>query len=273
MINCVIADKLMPTPSLCSCPPLLHRGYAFAAECIFLETISPPSHSTVHFIGAIIDNNTGDVLEYQHLMKMNKHKQVWAHVFANEIGWLFQGIRNVPGTETCFFIPKLHVSAQRRPTYGHICCNYQPQKEEKHRVRLTVGSDCIHYPGNKSTPAADLTTAKLLINSTISTPGAKFLGMDLANCYLNTPMPNPRYMHLHLNIIPDKIIVHYNLHDIVTPDGWVYIKIRKRMYGLPQAGILANQLLEKRLTTKGYTTNANKHLVSGAMSGRTSRSA
>jgi hypothetical protein len=86
MINCVIADKLMPTPSLCSCPPLLHWRYALAAECIFLKTISPPSHSTVHFIGAIIDNDTGDVLEYQHLMKMNKHKQVWAHGFANEIG-------------------------------------------------------------------------------------------------------------------------------------------------------------------------------------------
>jgi hypothetical protein len=38
---------------------------------------------------------------------------------------------------------------------------------------------------------ADLTTAKLLINSTISTPGTKFLGINLANFYLNTPMLNP----------------------------------------------------------------------------------
>jgi hypothetical protein len=65
---------------------------------------------------------------------------------------------------------------------------------------------------------ADLTTAKLLINYTISTPGAKFLGIDLANFYLNTPMPNPKYMHLFLNIIRNKIIIHYNLHNIVTPD-------------------------------------------------------
>ena len=86
MIDCVIAEELIPTPALCTCPPSLHCGFAFTAECILLETISPPSHSTVHFIGAIIDNDTGDVLEYQHLMKMNKHKQVWAHVFANEIG-------------------------------------------------------------------------------------------------------------------------------------------------------------------------------------------
>jgi hypothetical protein len=99
---------------------------------------------------------------------------------------------------------------------------------------------------------ANFTTAKLLINSTISTPGAKFLGIDLANFYLNTPMPNPVYMRLHLNIIPNKIIHHYNLWHIVTPDGWIYIEIWKGMYGLPQAGILANQLLEKCLAIKGY---------------------
>jgi hypothetical protein len=67
--------------------------------------------------------------------------------------------------------------------------------------------------------------AKLLIKSTISIPGSKFLGIDLANFYLNTPMPNPEYMHLCLDIIPNKIIIHYYLWDIVTPDRWVYIEI------------------------------------------------
>ncbi len=141
MINCIIVEKLMPTPALRTCPPSLHCGYAFTAKCILIETISPPSHSTVHFISAIIDNNTDNVLKYQHLMKMDKHKKVWAHGFANEIGQLFQGIRNVPGTDTCFFIPKSLVPAHKCPTYGHICCNYQPQKEEKRRVRLTVGGN------------------------------------------------------------------------------------------------------------------------------------
>jgi hypothetical protein len=114
--------------------------------------------------------------------------------------------------------------------------------------------------------------AKLLINATISTPGAKFLGIDLANFSLNTPMPNPECMRLHLDIIPHKIINHYNLCAIVTPDGWVYIKIRKGMYGLPQAGILANQLLKNALPSKNIT-NANILLVSGATSGKTSCSA
>ncbi len=38
----------------------------------------------------------------------------------------------------------------------------------------------------------------------------------------------------------------------MADDGWVYIQINKGMYGLPQAGILANNLLTKRLAAKGY---------------------
>jgi hypothetical protein len=35
-------------------------------------------------------------------------------------------------------------------------------------------------------------------------------------------------------------------------DGWVYIEIRKGVYVLKQAGLLANQLLKKRLAPFGY---------------------
>jgi hypothetical protein len=52
MINCIIAKELMPTPSLHTRPPSLHHGFELVAKSILLETISPPSHSTVHFIGA-----------------------------------------------------------------------------------------------------------------------------------------------------------------------------------------------------------------------------
>jgi hypothetical protein len=35
-------------------------------------------------------------------------------------------------------------------------------------------------------------------------------------------------------------------------DGHVYIEVQKGMYGLPQAGILSNQLLGRRLAIHGY---------------------
>jgi hypothetical protein len=59
-------------------------------------------------------------------------------------------------------------------------------------------------------------------------------------------------MRLKLSNIPDSAIKHYNLREIAMADGYVYCEIQKKMYGLPQAGIIAQQLLETRLTTHGY---------------------
>ncbi len=42
------------------------------------------------------------------------------------------------------------------------------------------------------------------------------------------------------------------LRDKATPDGYVYCKIQKGVYGLPEAGIIAQQLLEERLEKHGY---------------------
>jgi hypothetical protein len=61
-------------------------------------------------------------------------------------------------------------------------------KEEKERTRLTVGGDQIEYPGDKSTQTAGLTTARIFINSVISTLGARFLVIDINIFYLNTPL-------------------------------------------------------------------------------------
>jgi hypothetical protein len=58
-------------------------------------------------------------------------------------------------------------------------------------------------------------------------------------------------MRMLLSRSPQEIINKYNLR-AMTVDGWVYIKIRKGMYGLKQAGLLDNQLLQKRLTHFGY---------------------
>ena len=57
-------------------------------------------------------------------------------------------------------------------------------------------------------------------------------------------MDRPEYMRMPLKIIPQEIIDHYNLNQIVE-DGWVYQKIVREMYGLPIAGKIANDLLTK----------------------------
>jgi hypothetical protein len=76
--------------------------------------------------------------------------------------------------------------------------------------------------------------------------------MDIKNYYVGTPLPIYEYiMSLPLSIIPDEIITKCNLRKI-SVGGWVYLEMRKRMYGVKQYGLLANQILQKRLSPYGY---------------------
>jgi hypothetical protein len=168
--------------------------------------------------------------------------------------------------DTCCFIVKLLVPTVKWPTYGRIICNFCPQKKEQNCTRLIVGGNQIDYPGNKSTPTANLTTTKLLINLTISMPRAVFLGINLASFYLNTPLQTTSTCD-YAWTSSQKTILAYNLCNIVDPDGWVYIKIRKGMYSLPQAGILVNKLLEQRLSARGYYQCQHKGTVVAHVAG------
>ena len=76
--------------------------------------------------------------------------------------------------------------------------------------------------------------------------------IDIKNFYLNTPMARYEYMRLRLADMPEDVIEHYKLRELATPDGAIYCEIRKGMYGLPQAGIIAQELLKERLSKHGY---------------------
>ena len=65
-------------------------------------------------------------------------------------------------------------------------------------------------------------------------------------------MEQPEYMRLKISDMPNNIIEQYKLNETVTPNGYVNVKIQEGMYGLPQAGIISQQLMEKRLNAKGY---------------------
>jgi hypothetical protein len=127
----------------------------------------------------------------------------------------------------------------------------RPKRTENHQVRLSMGGKLIQYPGDVSTCSADLTTSKCLSNRTISTEGTKYMCLDVKSFYLGTPMDSFEYMRIPLKLIPQEIIAEYNLLSLVS-DGHVYVEVQKGMYGLPQAGILANQLLARRLAIHGY---------------------
>ena len=93
---------------------------------------------------------------------------------------------------------------------------------------------------------------QIVLNSVISTPNAKFMTLDIKNFYLNTPMEKYEYLRLKLDQLPADVIGQYELKEKITINGYVYIEVQKGMYGLPQVGLLAQQLLEKRLEKYGY---------------------
>jgi hypothetical protein len=84
-------------------------------------------------------------------------------------------------------------------TYGNIVCDYKPHKKEKERVRLTMGGGRLDYSVDVATSTADITTFKILINSTLSTADAAMMMMNIKNYYLGTPLPRFAYTKILLS--------------------------------------------------------------------------
>lgn len=58
-------------------------------------------------------------------------------------------------------------------------------------------------------------TAKLLVNSVVPTPNAKFMATNLKDFYLDTPMTRCEYKCIPLWMIPAVIIEQYKLLPLV----------------------------------------------------------
>jgi hypothetical protein len=65
-------------------------------------------------------------------------------------------------------------------------------------------------------------------------------------------------MVINLASLPQETIEKYDLNKLAQ-DGKIYIEIQNGMYGLPQAGILANKLLQLNLAKDGYRPTTYIH--------------
>jgi hypothetical protein len=94
--------------------------------------------------------------------------------------------------------------------------------------------------------------AKMLFNSVISMKGAQFMTMDILTFYLMTPLHRAEFIQIKFSDIPDEVANKYKLREKATKNGSIYIRAKRGMYGLLLAGLLANELLKKRLKKHGY---------------------
>ena len=233
---------------------------AAAARALLLDDARAPQSpfqnrgdpARYHFAyhGHAINPDTGKIAEYREL-RQSSDGPIWINSNCEEIGRLAQGYGNIKGTNTIHFIQLSDVPKGRKICYLRPVAAFRPEKDQPFRMRWTCGGDQIDYPFDVSTKTADLTTAKLLFNSVISTPDGRFMSIDLKDFYLGTPMDRYEYMRVPIWMLPAAIIEQYKLEPLFN-NGFVYVEIRRGMYGLPQAGRLANDQLVTKLAQHGY---------------------
>jgi hypothetical protein len=197
-----------------------------------------------------VNPDTGELADYAELVACSDGPE-WIASSCEEWGRLAQGYKHVKGTNTIRFISRHDVPLGRKATYLRIVCTDRPQKDQPRRVRHVVGGDRIDYPGDVSTKPTTMENLKLLLNSVVSTPDAKFMCMDIKDFYLNTPMERPEYIRIHIRQIPKEFMDLYNLWPLVHNDH-IYAEVTRGMYGLPQAGKIANDKLVPILLQNGY---------------------
>jgi hypothetical protein len=239
---------------LCKAMPATEVS-GFAGLCQALSLLDVPEALSV------LDSSTGKFLEHRQLRRDPRYKATWDTSYANELGRLCQGIgagttptsKRVAGTNTFFLIDYHDIPAHKRKEICHtmVVCEVRPEKDNPDRTCITIGGSRICYPGDVGTNTASLELFKLLLNSVLSRKGTRFSTIDLKNFYLDTPMPDPEYVRIKITDIPEEFIEEYKLAG-TDRDGWIYFKIRRGCYGLPQTGILANDLLRSRLLAEGY---------------------
>ena len=179
-------------------------------------------HPPAELACGVFDPDSGATLEYRQLRRNPKFKDIWEALYSNKLGRLCQGIgkgpngpkqQQVAGTDTYRLIRLSDIPQDRRKEicFSRVVCEIRPQKEDQNRTRITIAGNRIVFPGEVATPTASLVLVKLIVNSVLSCPGAKFCSFDVKNFYLGTPMERPEYVKIKLTDIPQEFIDEYNL--------------------------------------------------------------
>ncbi len=214
--------------------------------------LDAPSHRE-HFCSPMVHPITGETISsYKKLMHDLATAETWQTAFGKDFGGMMQGDDKTgqKGTNAVLVMSRKEIrrahELKKKFTYGNPVADYRPQKDDPHRIRITAGGNLITYDLSPSVRTADLDTAKLHWNKVISTPGAQYMCLDIKNFYLTAKLDYYEYMRMPLDLFPVWIKKQYNL-DKLAYEGYVHLEMRRAVWGLPQAGILANMKLRQKL--------------------------
>ncbi len=196
----------------------------------------------------MVHPTTGKTISsYKKLMHNPVTAEMWQTAFGKDFGRMAQGNNKTGQKGMNSILVMTHAEIAKIPknqtvTYARVVVNFCPQKADPHCIRITASGSLINYPGKLFTRTANLTTSKLMWNSVLSTKGAKYMCLDIKKNYLTAPLDHFEYVKMPLALFPKWIIKQCDLQKHVLK-GFVYLEMRRAVWGLPQAGILANKLL------------------------------
>jgi hypothetical protein len=160
--------------------------------------------------------------------------------------------RLLTGTKTIEFIHQRDKPKDRLASYYNPQCKVKIKEgKTTYRVRGTYGGDRSDYTGPTTADTAAMTTTKLLLNATVS-ENAEWMTLDIVDFYLNTVLDRKEYMRISRKHLPAAFIKRHNLEHLFFNDN-IMTRIHKGIYGLKQAGKLAQDRLFAHLEKHGYT--------------------
>jgi hypothetical protein len=202
--------------------------------------------SVRHFLATSVDlDDQGRPLSYTAALQ-GPNRTLW------EDGQAAEWTRLVDETKCLVFVAPDALPAGRKASYH----NPQPKLKVRagghieYRIRSTYGGDKGDFHGPTRAETADMSTLKILLNAVVS-EGAKFMTIDIRDFYLGTPLDRYEYMWVPVKHLPMATRDKYNLHGLIK-DGKALAEVHKGIYGLKQAGRLAQLRLLAHLAAHGY---------------------
>jgi hypothetical protein len=74
--------------------------------------------------------------------------------------------------------------------------------------------------------------------------------------YLTAHLEYFEYMRIPLTLSPEWIQIQYSMKELAY-NGYIHLEMRRAVWGLPQAGILANKRLRQKLAPFRYFKHVN----------------
>ena len=99
------------------------------------------------------------------------------------------------------------IKQAKEDLYRCIVCDCWKEKPKSNPSQLTIEGDRIKYSDDYWMPMVVTIAIKLLLNSIILEPAARFMNFDIQFFYLNTPLKSYKYLWLKVEDILEDVPV------------------------------------------------------------------